>query len=208
MDEYLPKPVRTRRLFETIDRVVDGPGVSSPSSGAANASPRLANPSVPGGKAAAPTTPSSGSNAAYDSGSIAAINVADMPAGKAVDWRVALHTVSGDRELLRSVIEMFLVESPRLMCDLREAVGRSDPGGMIQQAHTLKTSLSYLGVRNGFDLALQLEKMGRQADLNGVEAPLTALDRQLSQVMSELNEYMQVAQAAGAPEPTSNTTAL
>jgi HPt (histidine-containing phosphotransfer) domain-containing protein len=144
----------------------------------------------------------------YDSGSMAAINVADMPAGKAVDWRVALHTVSGDRELLRSVIEMFLVESPRLMCDLREAVGRSDPGGMIQPAHTLKTSLSYLGVRNGFDLALQLEKMGRQADLNGVEAPLTALDRQLSQVMSELNEYMQVAQAAGAPEPTSNTTAL
>jgi PAS domain S-box-containing protein len=208
MDEYLPKPVRTRRLFETIDRVVGEPHGSSASAAEGEAHPLAA---IPPSSASPPTAmagPMPGPGGAFDSGSIAAINTDDMPVGKAVDWRVALHTVSGDRDLLKAVIEMFLVESPRLMCDLREAVGRSDPAGVIQPAHTLKTSLSYFGVRNGFELALQLEKMGRQTDLSRVDEPLAALGRQMDQVMSELTAYTQVAGADNAPEPTSNATAL
>ncbi len=207
MDEYLEKPVRTRRLFETIDRMVGESPVSSacPTVGGLPSPAATPAQSFP---PAAPASPPPGPGGAYDSGSIAAVNTADMPAGEAVDWRVALHTVSGDRDLLRAVIEMFLVESPRLMRDLHEAVSRSEPAGVVQSAHTLKTSLNYFGVRNGFELALQLEKMGRQADLRGVEEILAALDGQMAQVTSEMIGYEQAARAQSVPEQTSNATAL
>jgi len=202
MDEYLAKPVRARRLFETIEAMVGGPSGLPAAAGPAVPPPAGGPPARPTA-AAAPPSP----NGLYDSGSIATINTAGMPESGVVDWRVALHSVSGDRDLLKAVVETFLVEAPRLMQEMHAALSRSDPGGVVQAAHTLKTSLNYFGVRRGFELALQLETLGRQADLAGAGAALTALDGQMARVTSVLTDYERSASAESKPEHPTGTSA-
>jgi len=206
MDEYLAKPVRSRRLFETIEAMVGGPsGSASPAAPGVGPPPGDLAAKRPG-PAALPSAPAA-LNGVCDSGSMATINTADMPESGVVDWRVALHSVSGDRGLLKAVVETFLVEAPRLMEDLHAALSRSDPGGVVQSAHTLKTSLNYFGVRAGFELALQLEKMGRQADLSGADEALAALDGQMAQVLSVLTDYDRSTGAESKPEHPRGTSA-
>ena len=43
-------------------------------------------------------------------------------AGQVVDWSEALHSVNGDRQLLRDIVEAFLDESPRLLAMIRGAI--------------------------------------------------------------------------------------
>jgi PAS domain S-box-containing protein len=157
MDEYLSKPVRARRLFEAIEAMVGGPS-GQPAAAPAEAPPAGDLPAKPAAPAPLPSSRPS-SNGVSDSGFMAAIDTSGMPESGVVDWRVALQSVSNDRELLKAVIETFLIEGPRLMQEMHVALSRSDPTGVVQSAHTLKTSLSYFGVRKGFELALQLEKL-------------------------------------------------
>jgi PAS domain S-box-containing protein len=206
MDEYLAKPVRARRLFEMIDAMVGGPPGSTVSPSAGRAIPPAA-PLARRPTPAVPVSPVSLPSAVSESGSMTAINIEGFPASEVVDWRVALHSVSGDHELLKAVAETFLEESPRLLHDMHEAVSRSDPAGVVRSAHTLKTSLNYFGVRKGFELALQLEKLGRQLDLTGVEEALAALDGQMAQVTSVLIEYEQAGRGESKPEHASSAKA-
>jgi CheY-like chemotaxis protein len=206
MDEYLAKPVRARRLFEMIDAMVGGPPVltASPSAGGAT-SPAAASARRP--TPTAPISPAPVPSAVSESGSMAAINTEGFPESAVVDWRVALHSVSEDHELLKAVAETFLEEAPRLLQEMHEAASRSDPAGVVRSAHTLKTSLNYFGVRKGFELALQLEKMGRQSDMSGVEETLAALDGQMAQVTSVLIEYEQAGRGGSKPEHGSSAKA-
>jgi PAS domain S-box-containing protein len=170
MDEYLAKPIRARRLFETIEAMVGAPAA------VAAAEPRGS------AAAASPATPT-------DSGVMASITTVGLPEGGGVDWRVALQTVGGDRQLLSSVVESFLEETPQLMSGLRQAVAQADPAGVVQRAHTLKSSMSYFGIRKGLDLAIQLEAMGRSANLAGAPQALAALESEVAQAVSVLTQY-------------------
>ncbi len=208
MDEYLSKPVRTRQLFETIDRVVGGipapSGASTASEGERAASPVSVGAPAASSAAASPLP----APTLFDSGSLSAIDSSGLPLGEVVNWQVALRTVGGDRDLLQEVVEMFLVESPRLLAAIHDAVDRSDAASLVQPAHTLKTSLGYFGIQIGFELALQLEKMGRASDLRGVAEPLADLDRLLGKAIAELEQYRQGKGATSGLEQTAREIAL
>jgi HPt (histidine-containing phosphotransfer) domain-containing protein len=73
-----------------------------------------------------------------------------------------LQTVAGDRDLLREVAEAFLEEAPRLLDELRTAVAADDAEGLQRAAHTLKSSLRYLGAAELFEQAFLLETCGRE----------------------------------------------
>jgi HPt (histidine-containing phosphotransfer) domain-containing protein len=120
---------------------------------------------------------------------MASITTSGFPEGGGVDWRVALQTVSGDRQLLLSVVECFLEETPQLMLGLRQALAQSDAAGVVQRAHTLKSSMHYFGIRKGFDLAIQIERLGRSADLAAAGQALAALECEIAQAVSVMTEY-------------------
>jgi two-component system, sensor histidine kinase and response regulator len=188
MDEYLAKPIRARRLFETIEAMVPAASVATPSPAAA------AQPVAGSASATADDRPNGAHAAAApvlvtESGAVPVVSMAGLPEGGGVDWRIAMQTVGGDRELLKSVVESFLEEIPRLMTGLSQAMADSDPAGIMQCAHTLKSSMNYFGIRKGFELAFRLEKMGRKADLEGAEEALTDLQREIAQATSVLIDF-------------------
>ena len=153
MDEYLAKPIRVRRLFDTIAGVVGE-----------SAAARAAAPAAPS------TAPAAGDGI--------------------VDWSTALQSVQGDVSLLRSIIAAFLEESPRLVAELGRAISEAAPNQVVRPAHTLKGSLQYLGARQAYQMALQLETLGREGSLQQAEGLFAALQSEMDRVMSALREYL------------------
>src|SRR5207244_4262643 len=64
-----------------------------------------------------------------------------------VNWDDALAYVGGDEELLRELVQTFVVEYPRWLRALDAALARNDPSGVHDAAHPFKNSLSVVGAK-------------------------------------------------------------
>jgi two-component system sensor histidine kinase/response regulator len=112
-----------------------------------------------------------------------------LPEGERADWNAALRAVRGDRQLLDLVVETALEEAPRLMEGIRAAVAAGDPAALRLAAHTLKGSIRYFGEGAAYELAFQLEQMGREGQFEGAAETLAALEGEIAQVTSVLLDY-------------------
>jgi CheY-like chemotaxis protein len=145
MDDYVAKPIRAKKLFETIGSVM---GVFR-------------------GSREDPPGPDS----AGDGG---------------VDWSEALRSVGGDQKLLGEIVKDVLEETPRLMVAVREAVAQRSSSGLRAAAHKLKGTVRYFGVTQAFTNARQLEEMGEQGNLEGVETTLATLEKEIDRLAAIL----------------------
>jgi two-component system sensor histidine kinase/response regulator len=184
MDEYVAKPIRVKRLLETIAGVMAGRTVGVPAD-AALAAGQAAGPDA---TATAQRTVAVGATTAEPSRTEPELSV--TPEGGAmVDWSEALTAVRGDRRLLYGVVEAFLGEAPRLMDDVCQAVERHDPVALRLSAHTLKGSVRYFGATVVYDRAYTLERMGQTGDMAGAEQVLADLEREMLRLVPELAIY-------------------
>jgi CheY-like chemotaxis protein len=109
--------------------------------------------------------------------------------GGIVDWSEALKVVKGDRALLKDLVETFLQEAPRLMEAMRQAIADSDSGALRIAAHTLKGPIRYLGAAEAFEQAWELERMGKDGNLENAEAGLAALQGEMARLISILEDH-------------------
>ncbi len=110
--------------------------------------------------------------------------------GQIVDWHEALHSVNGDRRLLRDIVEAFLDESPRLLATIRQAIDKRDAKTLQRAAHTLKGSTRYFGAAHASEMALQLETMGKKSELTHAHSALAGLEREMARLLPVLVDYM------------------
>jgi len=102
------------------------------------------------------------------------------------DQVTALTRVEGDTELLLEIIEVFLDDSPRLMGRIREALKRKDLKSLEQAAHTLKGSVGNFGAPIAHAAALELEKIGREGDVERAEKAWMELEEAMGQLKPAL----------------------
>jgi HPt (histidine-containing phosphotransfer) domain-containing protein len=107
-----------------------------------------------------------------------------------VDWSEALHSVNGDRRLLRDIVEAFLDESPRLLTVIRTAIEQLDSKTLQRAAHTLKGSTRYFGASQVSEMALRLEAMGARSQLADARDALIAVEREMARLTPVLVDYM------------------
>jgi CheY-like chemotaxis protein len=113
------------------------------------------------------------------------------PAGKKeFDWAEALAAVSGDRQLLRVVVQTVLDEAPELVAAVRRAVAREDPAALKLAAHSLKGSIRYFGPSRAAELAWQLEKMAREGTLQGAEMTVAAMEGDMQRLVAALHDFL------------------
>jgi len=93
-----------------------------------------------------------------------------------------LNRLDGDEELFRELIQVFLVESPKLVEELRHAVCERNSDAVMRAAHSIKGELSYLGADAATQAAQQLEAMGRDHDLSRTEEILALLRQELERL--------------------------
>jgi HPt (histidine-containing phosphotransfer) domain-containing protein len=99
---------------------------------------------------------------------------------------VALDRVGGDVDLLKEVVEIFLIEYPQLLELVSEAVAKQDAGLLERSAHSLKGSLATIGAELAANRALVLEMMGRNRQMDGSVAALSELQSSIGALHTEL----------------------
>ena len=104
------------------------------------------------------------------------------PDAPPIDLVSALHAVDGDRTLLREVIAVFCQDYPARLTELRDAIEHRTAQQMGAAAHSLKGALSLFGRTLAFDLAQELETLGRAGHLDGAAAVLHMLEQELRRI--------------------------
>ncbi len=87
-----------------------------------------------------------------------------------------LSRLEGNRVLLRNLVELFRVEGPRQLANVRLALDLEDAVGVQRAAHTLKGAVALLGGPKAADAAGHLETMGKRGDLEDAERAFTRLE--------------------------------
>jgi CheY-like chemotaxis protein len=100
----------------------------------------------------------------------------------AFDPQDALARVEGDRELLAELVDIYRVETPRMLADLRRCLEAGDVGGVESAAHALRGCVGILGGRAAAEAALAVERMATEAVRSGGGGQLAELERELDRL--------------------------
>lgn len=129
------------------------------------------------------------SNETFPVTSSSGIGSESLPVDSLIDWATALEGVDGDRELLKSVIVVFLEESQRLFQELKSAVQAQDTASVRSRGHSLKGAMLGVGAFATADLAQSLEMGAGDGSLQSMTATLQELEQQYDRITAELREF-------------------
>ncbi|MFT3769882.1 MAG: response regulator [Minicystis sp.] len=195
-DGYVRKPISVQELLDAIDEAVPRPAAPLAAPSLSPAPPAAALLAAP-----APAAPPPAAAALAAPAPAAPPPVAPPPAASpaddgAFDKPAALDRLAGDEELLRELVDVFLEEQPKWMADIRAAVDRRDAALLKRGAHTLKGAVDSCGGHRVHAAAMDLERMGREANLDGAEAALARLEREMEALVPALRRWMGKAEVS------------
>ena len=102
------------------------------------------------------------------------------------DVNKALQGVEGDWGLLRTLINIFLDSSPKLMVQIREAFDAGDLDGLGKHAHQLKGSFGTLQAIDAAVASARVEKLASSSDTEALQKAFRDLDHQYMQLIPVL----------------------
>src|SRR5262249_54995949 len=105
------------------------------------------------------------------------------------DRAATLARVDGDMGVLREMVSLFLDQCPRLVEEIEASIAAEDGDRLKLAAHTLKGSVGAFNCDAAYELAQQLERIGRN-DSGGAEEPFRALLAILDQLKPALIEMV------------------
>jgi HPt (histidine-containing phosphotransfer) domain-containing protein len=106
-----------------------------------------------------------------------------------IDRAEALARVDGDRELMASLVKIFLTEASPMMEAILTAVKSGDAGKLEKSAHRLKGSVSIFGANTISQTALELEKQGHDGDLTKISETAARLEQQMASLQPALKQF-------------------
>jgi len=99
-----------------------------------------------------------------------------------VDLSRAIEAVDGDKELLKTLVDDFLEDYPRKLGELEDLITKNDSDQVEKKAHSFKGSVGNFGVKKAYELAYELETLGKESRLDGAEDVLKQLEEQMSRI--------------------------
>ena len=102
------------------------------------------------------------------------------------DERELLERVQGDRELLKELIDSFLVDLDRHQDRIREATQAQDSETLRRQVQSLKGEAAHFGARATRYALEKLEELARSCDFRDADAACAYLDRELERLRTAL----------------------
>lgn len=94
----------------------------------------------------------------------------------------------GDPDIVTELIDTFFGDVPSRLSGIREAVNSGNPTQLEREAHTLKGSSANLGAKALSAISYELEKMGRESELEGAEAIVERLEAEFTRVHERLEQ--------------------
>ncbi len=106
------------------------------------------------------------------------------------DKNRALNIIGGDEELLREILEIFIIDAPQQMGEIKEAVNSRNAGELVKSSHKLKGAVSNFGENATFKTVLKLETVGRENRLDDVDEIFCTLVKDVESLVNTLNEII------------------
>ena len=122
-------------------------------------------------------------------------NTPDVPKSVAadsvmVDNTLQLEAFDGDWNFFKELVEIFLDDYPRLLDNLRKSFKEGDCDVFMRSAHSLKGMLKNFSAEIAAEVAYDLEKKGKEADLNEVQPGIEKLAAQIAEVDKALRNMI------------------
>lgn len=106
------------------------------------------------------------------------------------DLEAALERCCDDAEFLAEMIDL-LGSSVTPQCEaIAEAIRQRDPKALAESAHSLKGTVASMTTAAPYQLAWELEILGKDGDLIGVDALLAALRVSVDQLLQETRAWV------------------
>lgn len=170
MTDFLTKPVHRQKLQQTLTRLLQnsrrrGTGVQINKAGVVDSN--------------------SESQATNDTGR--RVHASQQPA-----WERHFRlTIADSDELVGSMVAAFLIEVPEKVKALCGAADSQDAGRMLRAAHSLKSSMRYLGANAEEQLAEMIEQRSSRGVTAGLESEVTNLTEAVKQWLVVLQKWQE-----------------
>jgi two-component system, sensor histidine kinase and response regulator len=105
------------------------------------------------------------------------------------DTGVGVVRSGNDFELAKELAGLFVAECPGWLAELRGALDRGDSTVAARAAHTIKGAVDHWGAAPAFDLALRLERLGRDGKLDKARLLVPDLARALAELVPVLSAF-------------------
>lgn len=102
---------------------------------------------------------------------------------------VALKRMDNDRELLASLVEYFIEDSPVLLNELPLAISRTDSLEAVRAAHSIKGLCANFEATDAVSAAHQLEKACREEQFDLATRLLPTLHNRIDELRVALQEW-------------------
>jgi two-component system, sensor histidine kinase and response regulator len=160
MDAHLAKPIRSRDLMATLERLARPAGATEPEHGADPAADADPPPPTSRDRTAPP-----------------------------IDRAALLARLDGDEALLAEVTGLFLRSCPAQLQAIHQALSRSETGALERAAHALKGAIANFGARRAFEQAARLEDLARRGDLRTARREARGLEREMRKLVRALRAF-------------------
>ena len=97
-----------------------------------------------------------------------------------------LGLMDGDQQLLQELIEVFLEDAPQRIEGVRRALNAGDALALYKAAHTLKGSAGNFGAPEVVGLALRLEALAREGNLDAAGVQFQRLETEMNRLVAGL----------------------
>jgi len=106
----------------------------------------------------------------------------ETPPKELIDLSRAMEAVDGDKGLLRVLVDDFIEDYPQYLEELEDLIAKNDSAQVERKAHSLKGSIGNFGVGKAYELACQIETLGKESRLEGAADVLKKLEDQMNQI--------------------------
>lgn len=103
---------------------------------------------------------------------------------------LALSRLDGDEDLWREIVDICLEDTPSVIMAMGLAISSGNPEAAAIHAHKIKSAVGNIGAEILSDLALQIEKAGREKDIVKIRGLFVELEREHERVVEEANVLM------------------
>ncbi len=97
-----------------------------------------------------------------------------------------LDGLGNDVNLAKRLIDLFLLDSTRLMDDIRRAIAERDADALRRSAHTLKGSVSNFPAGAARDTAARMETIGFDGDCDAAREVFPMLEKEIDRLRALL----------------------
>ena len=184
-DACVPKPVDEERLFAAIVQACPAAEEAAPAGGEGGEATSGHAGAVPNAPEDAHVAAAAVDDAASSALASSAAEIADEES--VFDEAKVLAFVAGDRDFLRSLVDLFVATSPKQLAAIAAAAAAGDARALERAAHQLKGSVANFAAAHAQGLAADLERRGRAGDLAGVPEAVAALEAAVGRLREALS---------------------